>query len=108
MVRTTLLGLETSGSGSGQQNNSSGDSSGGRNDGRGSDSGDRQSPTVVSGSEPGVDREELKNFLAKAIKEEVAMAMSSFIQTQIQRRKERSGMDYLEAFLGGQRPLLNI
>ena len=67
-----------------------------------------QSPTVVSGSEPGVDREELKNFLAKAIKEEVAMAMSSFIQTQIQRRKERSGIDYLEALLGGQRPLFNV
>ena len=59
----------------------------------------------MSGSEPGVDREDLKNFLAKAIKEEVAMAITSFVQTQIQKRKERSGMDYLEALLGGQRPL---
>ena len=61
----------------------------------------------MSGSEPGVDREDLKNFLAKAIKEEVAMAISSLVQTQIQKRKERSGMDYLEALLGGQRPLFS-
>ena len=105
MVKTTLPVQETSGSGSGQANNSSGSPNGVREDGRGSDSGNRQSPTSVSGSEPGVDREDLKNFLAKAIKEEVAMAMTSFIQSQIQRRKERSGMDYLEALLGGQWPL---
>ena len=55
----------------------------------------------------GLDKDEFKNFLAKAIKEEVAMAISSLVQTQIQKRKERSGMDYLEALLGGQRPLFS-
>ena len=56
----------------------------------------------------GLDKDEFKNFLAKAIKEEVAMAITSFVQTQIQKRKERSGMDYLEALLGGQRPLYSV
>ena len=105
LIKTTLPSQEPSGSGSGQQDNSSGDTSGGRSDGGGSDPSVRQSPRVETGGLLGLGKEEFMDFLAKAIKEEVAMAITSFVQTQFQKRKERSGMDYLEALLGGQRPL---
>ena len=55
-----------------------------------------------------IDKEEIKNFLSKAIKEEVALAMSSILETHFQRRKERTGMDYLEALLRGGRPPYNV
>ena len=53
---------------------------------------------------PSLDREDLRNFLSKAIREEVALAMSSLMETHFLRKKERTGMDYLEALLRGQRP----
>ena len=54
------------------------------------------------------DSEDLRNFLSKAIREEVALAMSSLIETHFLRKKERTGMDYLEALLRGPRPQYSV
>ena len=52
--------------------------------------------------------EDLRNFLSKAIREEVALAMSSLIETHFLRKKERTGIDYLEALLRGPRPQYSV
>ena len=66
----------------------------------------RSVKSVINGSN--FDREDLRTFRFKAIKEEVALAMSSLLETNFLRKKERSGIGYLDALLRGQRPLFSV
>ena len=52
--------------------------------------------------------EDLRNFLSKAIREEVALAMSSLLEFHFLRKKEKTGIDYLEALLRGPRPQFSV
>ena len=57
---------------------------------------------------PSLDKEDFRNFLSKAIREEVALAMSSLLESHFLRKKERTGMEYLEALLKGPRPQFSV
>ena len=109
LVKTTPLaegsqvsGGQPGGQSGGKSGEIGGDVSGGnknssaQDSGRTSESTGRNRSGRDSGGESPVtsvlDKEDFRNFLARAIKEEVSCVMSSLIETHLQRRKERSGI----------------